>query len=233
VDSAIRQKALRSAAKVAFGASVCWGAALSGCGGKSVYGDDESTENVELSGGTGALATGGATGSSATGGSATAGGSGPSGGSAEVGGATAGGSGPTGGSAEVGGAGAGPLDAGRLPELACTQPIGLDGSETVDEGVFSCCAGYVEQVAPQGSAIDAPRLAADPSLVNCCRYVTSRYYDYYLLKQDAGATVEYPYAAHDACCYPGVLGETERDESFCTPWGPPVPPALESELEVA
>ncbi|HEX6767428.1 MAG TPA: hypothetical protein VF103_18145, partial [Polyangiaceae bacterium] len=36
MDDAIRRKALRSAAKVAFGATLCWGVTLSGCGGKSV-----------------------------------------------------------------------------------------------------------------------------------------------------------------------------------------------------
>jgi hypothetical protein len=48
VNEAIRRQALRSAAKVAFGATLVWGAALSGCGGQSVSGtsvDDDRDES--------------------------------------------------------------------------------------------------------------------------------------------------------------------------------------------
>lgn len=71
MDEAIRRQALRSAAKVAFGATLVWGAALSGCGGQSVGGTlvDDGSEGSDVgstngegsdvgapSGGTGAVA---------------------------------------------------------------------------------------------------------------------------------------------------------------------------------
>ncbi len=164
---------------MAFGASVCWGAALPACGGKSVYGTEEGADDAELGGDEGA----------------------------------------------------GSVGTGRLPELACTQPVvPLDETRTWTAEEFGCCAGYVEGKAPLDAPLDAPRLAADPSVVNCCLYVVNSYYE---LTTDAGATLDFPFAAHSACCYPGVLGEADRNESFCTPWGPPVPPALATELEVA
>ena len=259
MDSAIRERALKSAAKVAFGASVCWGAALTACGGKSVYGGEEWTDDGELGGGglatsarggasagattggngaggtlggpgaaaarggTGAAAASGGTGSVAAGGSVAVGGNVAAGGSvAAAGSATTGGSGPAGGSAGMGGAGAGPFDGGS--QLACTTYAGPpnDARRWTLE-VFACCVEYVGEQLGDGGTPDIPALASDPSLVSCCRYITSSYYD---LRDDAGAPPPFPLIQHNVCCADGVLTPDEIGGSFCSPWGPPVPPAL-------
>jgi hypothetical protein len=138
--------------------------------------------------------------------------------------ATTGGSGPAGGSVAIGGAGAGPLDGGN--ELACApliQPI--EGARLWQLEEYTCCLEYVGAQLEYGWPQNIPRLAADPSLVNCCRYITKSYYD--LRYDDAGAPPPYPAIERDVCCSDGVLTPDETFGGFCAPWGPPVPPALE------
>jgi hypothetical protein len=122
-------------------------------------------------------------------------------------------------------------DAGGAPELACVAPLGA-----LDAGVlpawshedFACCNDYVSSTdAGAPVALDAGASAVDPSIVNCCRYVSAAYYD---LQRDGGFT-PWPGVAHEVCCNGVVLPRDEQLGSFCTPWGPPVPPMLDAELE--
>jgi hypothetical protein len=71
---------------------------------------------------------------------------------------------------------------------------------------------------------EASVLATDPSFVNCCRYVNAHY---------SFANEPRSYAELVVCCDRGVLPDDEFNGPFCTPWGPPVPPALGAELEAA
>jgi hypothetical protein len=240
VNDGIRRAALRSAAKVAFGASLCWGVTVTACGGKSVGeatdgsgdgdGPGESGPTPSVGGGENGRAGGSSGGNEATGG---VGGSGAVGGSAAVGGS---GAMATGGSAgEIVDASVGvdaeTPDAGGGPELACVAPLGAfdAGIEPVwSREDFACCNDYVSSKVPDGGAeLDAGTLAGDPSLVNCCRYVTSAYYD---LVGDGGF-ITWPGVAYEVCCIQAVLSPNEQPQSFCSPWGPPVPPMLDAERE--
>jgi len=193
MDEVTRRRALRSAAKVAFGASLCWGAALSGCGGKSVGDGEDFVDDSEL-GRSGAPATGGSAGTgSATGGNVATGGDGATG--------------------------------GQVPALACTEPLGPGNPalsrQSWEPQVVACCGAYARSQFPEGaSESDVPEITSDASLVNCCRYVNAAY----TLLSDPD------YKVHAVCCTFGVLPESEYVAPFCTPWGPPVPPALAVEL---
>jgi hypothetical protein len=174
VDDEIRRRALRSAAKVAFGIALCSGAALAGCGGKSI-GDDDGAEGEQPPEARSGLAC--------------------------------------------------------APALGPVDPNDLDANASWDASVYACCTDYI---AGRISAEPSPEshaagLAADPSGVNCCRYVNASYHS---LRGTFGAEA-FPYEANLACCDAGVLPEDEAVGPFCTPWGPPVPPALDAELEAA
>jgi hypothetical protein len=88
------------------------------------------------------------------------------------------------------------------------------GSETCDDERVDCCAEVVSCNAPDAGDTTWPPVAAAP-VVECCG-VLERWHD---ANWDAGG-FEWP--NRDFCC--AVTGwEGSRT---CTPWGPPVPPAM-------
>jgi hypothetical protein len=102
------------------------------------------------------------------------------------------------------------------PALACVGPV-----EVIERRLATalgleaeaCCASYVETVVGTGPARPGAELALDPSLVNCCRALA------YEGSFDTSV-------AHTTCCYGGVLPTEDIQAPYCSPWGPPVPPAL-------
>jgi hypothetical protein len=100
------------------------------------------------------------------------------------------------------------------PVLACIAPVEVSDRRLITPlGLEeeACCKAYVEGVA--GADPTLPELALDASLFNCCRALA---YD---------GTFDTS-VAHTLCCYGDVLPIEDRQASYCSPWGPPVPPAL-------
>jgi hypothetical protein len=100
--------------------------------------------------------------------------------------------------------------------LACTGPVSVDAGD-VTEQTFQCCLGVIEGVTGDSGfpAADASTVTGDPSVDNCCNAVIARV--------DTNTS---DYSAADAvlpsCC--NALGYPVGPA--CTPWGPPMPPAM-------
>jgi len=172
MDDSIRKKALRQAAKVAFGTCII------GCGGTLGSGQDASTDAVnDTTKKSDAAQTDAATTEDAS------------------------------------------MDSPTLGDgaLACTGPIDIDAS-SVDEQVFQCCLGVVEQITGDSGfmVVDAGEVLGDPSIDNCCKAIIAH------VDND---TADYGAASptFGTCC--SALGYPQGPA--CTPWGPPTPPAME------
>ncbi len=102
------------------------------------------------------------------------------------------------------------------PVLACIAPVEISErrlTTALAPEAQACCKAYVEGVVGTGPTRPGSELALDASLVNCCRALA------YEGTFDTSA-------AHTTCCYGDVLPSEDRQASYCSPWGPPVPPAL-------
>jgi hypothetical protein len=117
----------------------------------------------------------------------------------------------------------------------CTaETFDVDG--TVSTATFECCTSYLEADLVDGGE-GLLELRSAPAVKECCASVVA-FVDHggYRALEEAGITAE---RAVESCC--GVLA-TEAGPPMgpaCTPWGPPVPPAMPvaalspSSLEVA
>ncbi|WP_437276358.1 hypothetical protein WME90_34635 [Sorangium sp. So ce375] len=218
---------MRAAAKVALGALAC--GALAGCNGNYVSGgqssplDPDEELPAEAPGepdpaGGGATAGVGATAS----GGATAGG----GGAASTGAGVV----PT---PEEGGAGGSGGSPPAPTGLACAEQVNLDDKEARPRAELDCCLDYTAQRVPApGAGFSEEQRAAlvdDASFVNCCTA---------LIVGVGANAISYREAepVRQACCFGDVVAPEEElyTQTFCTPWGPPVPPALDADaaLEV-
>ena len=111
-----------------------------------------------------------------------------------------------------------PIDSATTDDaaLACTPPVEVDGGDPGEE-VFQCCLGEVETLTGDAGfvVVDAGEITSDPSLENCCNaiiaHVDNATDDY------SAASVVLP-----TCCNAigGPIGPA------CTPWGPPMPPEM-------
>jgi hypothetical protein len=100
--------------------------------------------------------------------------------------------------------------------LACTGPI-TDFDASVDEPTFQCCLGVVEQVTGDSgfTVVDAGAISGDPSVANCCDAIIAHVDQ---MSSDYGAaSPTLPSCCNYAQHPTGVA---------CTPWGPPMPPAV-------
>ena len=93
----------------------------------------------------------------------------------------------------------------EVSERLLITPFGLEAE--------ACCKAYVEGVVGADPTRPGSELALDASLSNCCRALA------YAGSFDTSV-------AHTTCCYGNVLPSEDRQASYCSPWGPPVPPAL-------
>ncbi len=100
-------------------------------------------------------------------------------------------------------------------------------STPVSAAEFACCVAYgIAHSTDLADAGQATTHGSEPSLVNCCKAI--------IAGTDQGAlrtTLNAPVA--EACCWNGIVAPREQlwDHGLCSPWGPPVPPALAFELE--
>lgn len=115
------------------------------------------------------------------------------------------------------------------PELACAAPASLDDAEARPREELDCCLGYMTERVPAGgtaglSEQELAALAEDASVVNCCTAL--------IVGVDA-RVISYVEAGRvrGACCLDDLVAPQEElwRHTFCTPWGPPVPPALEAD----
>jgi hypothetical protein len=217
MDSTTRRAALRAAAKLTWGggwtmAVACGGATAGthdeGAGGALAVAEQPATEKGGAppgmtNGSGGVTATSGATatigGSTSSSGATATAGTGPSTGGA--------GGQPDGGSAGAGGATA----------SECTTPIAFQPDNVVtvsvpDDELACCVADVLERM-------EQPGAETDPSVVNCCTAIV------------LGSNSRSPHYASPVrqyCCAGGSVAEPSALYSlpYCTPWGPPVPPAL-------
>jgi hypothetical protein len=119
--------------------------------------------------------------------------------------------------------------------LACTGQTEVDAGDVSSE-TFACCIAEVKSATGDASpwgdpnGPDASPVTNNPAAENCCNVIVARIDN----EPDGGSFSEDYNTAGDAlnwCCialkYP--MG------TACTPWGPPMPPAMMAEemLEVA
>jgi hypothetical protein len=112
-----------------------------------------------------------------------------------------------------------PTDAMMMGDgaLACTGPVSVDAGDVTEE-TFQCCLGVIEGVTGDAGfpAADASTVTGNPSVDNCCKAVIA-----------AVDTTTTNYSTAEAvlpsCC--NALGYPTGPA--CTPWGPPMPAAME------
>lgn len=112
-----------------------------------------------------------------------------------------------------------PKDAG----LACN--LTPEGDSGITESSVACCFALTESATPDAGGFDfdpAP-WAANPSLSGCCNALYEKGHQ----NLAAFAYGKEPHWRYDTC---DICAKVVGNPSACTPWGPPVPPAM---LEVA
>jgi hypothetical protein len=113
--------------------------------------------------------------------------------------------------------------------LACINQVALasfDSEPRASADEVACCRehnqdalGQVQLETPQETLV---ALAQDPSFVNCCRAI--------IQVPNGGVDPANSDELRYACCDPGLHDEEAAriwEHSYCTPWGPPVPPSLD------
>ncbi|HTN90559.1 MAG TPA: hypothetical protein VL242_43095 [Sorangium sp.] len=217
-----RRAALRAAARVALGALAC-GVSV-GCGGVHIADEPSPAPDPGEQ-----VVPEAPDGPDPAGNGATAGGAGAAGG----GGAAPG----TGGDVSASSAAGGGTDgAGGSPpapsELACAEQAGFDDAEARPREELECCLDYTAQRLPDDGVRPSDEqlaaLAADASFVNCCTALIVG------VGADAITYGEAEPIRH-ACCFGDIVAPEQElyAYTFCTPWGPPVPPALDADADAA
>ncbi len=128
--------------------------------------------------------------------------------------------------------------AGGAPEtppesgLRCLSEVALaqypDLSTPVSASEAACCVAYDDaQITAAGDAGPSGALGADLSFVNCCKAIISGFGSGAIAYADVSGPVR------DVCCSSGIVAPRDElwPQAFCSPWGPPVPPALSLDLE--
>jgi len=129
-----------------------------------------------------------------------------------------------------------PGDAATPDSAECVGEVTLarypDPSTPVSASEAACCIAYDEkQIAAAGDAgvgdAAASAFGADPKFVNCCKAIISGFGTGAFKYADASG------ALRNECCSSGIVAPQNElwPQAFCSPWGPPVPPALHLELE--
>ncbi|XXY53164.1 hypothetical protein WME91_18720 [Sorangium sp. So ce269] len=218
-----RRAALRAAARVALGALAC-GVSV-GCGGVHISDEQAPAPDPGEQ-----VVPEAPDGPEPAGNGATAGGADAAGGAGAAGG---GGAAPgTGGDVSASSAAGGGTDgAGGSPpapsELACAEQVGLDDAEARPRAELECCLDYTAQRVPDATPLSEQQraaLAEDASFVNCCTA---------LIVGVGANAISYGDAepVRGMCCFGDIVAPEQElyAHTFCTPWGPPVPPALDAD----
>jgi hypothetical protein len=108
-------------------------------------------------------------------------------------------------------------------EIACEQPE--RGWMVFDEDTFECCSDGLAQIVPVDPHVWSEEAAQDEDVRGCCDQLVFENYE--SLWSGQPLVHDAPHDVLAACC---VL---KHGNPGCTPWGPPVPPAMPSELDVS
>jgi hypothetical protein len=120
----------------------------------------------------------------------------------------------------------------NAPPVSSLLPEQVDGGAVITDSTFDCCASWLGTIGLNDSGFGFPdAAAADPSVLACCAVVVARldgdWRNSWGPDADAGqAALQRDQAiaapVQWACC-----AETGHpDGPTCTPWGPPMPPAM-------
>jgi hypothetical protein len=109
---------------------------------------------------------------------------------------------------------AGAGGAGGSSTVCDAPPSGADAS--VGSAVFDCCVAFLEPDASLPGGSFDPSAANDPRVVDCCQAIVAH------VDQNYSDYSKVPYQELGACCT--LLNNPVGPA--CTPWGPPVPPAM-------
>jgi hypothetical protein len=227
MESETRRRALRAVAKVAFGAA--FAGTLPGCGGRA----QTDFNGPRGDGGSGAASPDTSSGSALVDAGPThvATGGGPSSAIVDAGPTHVASAGGAGGASGVGGAAGG--------ALRCLGPVDLEAwpasSTPISVAEFACCRDYDNGLTASladagliGAAGATDELSADPSFANCCKALIAGGDQRVPINEDA-----WSYPALSVCCHSPNMSEQDQlwGHLYCTPWGPPVPPALDPLLQ--
>lgn len=116
-----------------------------------------------------------------------------------------------------------PIEASSDAPLACTGPVDIDAGDP-GSTVFQCCLPVIEAITGDAGfvVVDAGEVTGDPSIDNCCKAVIAHVDNF---TQDYSAADQVLSSCCNALGYP--VGPA------CTPWGPPTPPEMKIEMEIA
>ena len=126
--------------------------------------------------------------------------------------------------------------------LACNAPPPSSlfhqeaGASSVTESMFNCCMAELTPFVALESGTGSPDAAADPNVAACCGVVV--FAVNHDRRPDAGPVAAAEVAAFDKlgwqarslCC--GLLG-WPGGGTTCEAWGPPTPPAMPGEADLA
>lgn len=116
------------------------------------------------------------------------------------------------------------------PSSVLPEGAHADAAAGITESTFDCCVALLSAVPPNDGGFAFPEAAvADPEVQACCATVIARL-DYEVRQgPDASAAAQKDErTATDvrwACCQ-----VTPNEGPTCTPWGPPMPPAMPGEV---
>jgi hypothetical protein len=131
-----------------------------------------------------------------------------------------------------------PLDAPKQEAGACDAPspssvlpegAHADAAAEIGQSTFDCCVAMLKVVLPDEGGLAFPDAAVgNPEVQACCATVIARL-DYDKFQPDASTIDQQDQQAaqpvSSACCQVTfAVGPT------CTPWGPPMPPAMPGEV---
>jgi len=115
-----------------------------------------------------------------------------------------------------------------LVDAGCAFPgtVSLTLSPSTEAPTFTraevdCCMGHLEERIANG-----PPQVHDSTFSNCCNAIIAATDSRMIEFADVDGTVR------SACCYGNPdEGQSLWGHSLCSPWGPPVPPAMDSPIE--
>jgi hypothetical protein len=129
-----------------------------------------------------------------------------------------------------------PLEAGACdpPSPSSVLPEGAhaDAAAAISASTFDCCVARLEAVPPDDAGFFPDAAVGDPLVQDCCATIIARLD--YELRQTIGDPDAAAAAQQDEQTAAPVRWQccqvTPSEGPTCTPWGPPMPPAMPGEV---
>jgi hypothetical protein len=119
----------------------------------------------------------------------------------------------------------------------CVGPVELEPVQwdvpweapaNVTREAFDCCQAYAKDriSSTSSDSVDTDASSEDAAFANCCKAIVA------WVQIDWTSYAEVDWEVRSACCFGAAAGwpEPPWEFSLCTPWGPPVPPAMDREV---